>query len=317
MIIAVEILEQVLQQRGYKKLTEGSPNKEIEKKGCYQRLGGPKVYVNYVGKAPRSSLIVSPDTKERQGNGWLWTPEWEHSHQLKSFPKRKNKGKDEIHYGKGIRFESAQSFQVFCDYLEGRVGPDTALPMVSGPLHSSAAADAGIGVSAGAAVFAFELVGTATAKQTTKLMADDQGKSLAMLKPTVLGQNVLIQTTRRIGHDSFRDALVQYWGGACAITGMSNKALLRASHIKPWAASTSEEQTSLFNGLLLAPQWDAAFDCGLMTLDAAGAVLVSPLLSGADAEILGFEAGMRLRKPLQPQHQVFMEYHRQHVFLAV
>ena len=201
-------------------------------------------------------------------NGWLWTPEWEHSHQLKSFPKRRNKGKDEIHYGKGIRFESAQSFHVFCDYLEGRVGPDTALPMVSGPLHSSAAADACIGVSAGAAVFAFEPVGTATTKQTTKLMADDQGKSLAILKPTVPGQNVLIQTTRRIGHDSFRDALVQYWGGACAITGMSNKALLRASHIKPWAASTSEEQTSLFNGLLLAPQWDAAFDCGLWTDDA-------------------------------------------------
>lgn len=54
-----------------------------------------------------------------------------------------------------------------------------------------------------------------------------------------------------------------------------------------------------------------------MTLDAAGAVLVSPLLSRADAEMLGFKAGMRLRKPLQPQHQVFMEYHRQHVFLAV
>ena len=57
MIIAVEILEQVLQQRGYKKLTEGSPNKEIEKKGCYQRLGGPKVYVNYVGRLPDGTVF--------------------------------------------------------------------------------------------------------------------------------------------------------------------------------------------------------------------------------------------------------------------
>ena len=78
MIISIEILEQVLQQRGYKKLTEGSPNKEIEKKGCYQRLGGPKVYVSYVGKAPRSSLIVSPDTKERQGNGEARRDNWAH-----------------------------------------------------------------------------------------------------------------------------------------------------------------------------------------------------------------------------------------------
>lgn len=130
------------------------------------------------------------------------------------------------------------------------------------------------------------------------------------------GQNVLVQTTRRVGHDGFRRALEEYWGSACSITGVCTTALLRASHIKPWAACAPEEQTSVFNGLLLAAHWDAAFDRGLITLDVHGAVVLSPQLSAADAGVLGMVAGQRLRKPLQPQHLPYLAYHRLHVFMA-
>lgn len=334
MVIAVDIVEQVLQQRGYKKVMEGSPSRAIDKKGCYQLPSGTKVYVNYVGKkAPRSSLVVSPDIPECQKEGWLWTPEWAHSHQLKSFPKRKNKGQQEIHYGRGIRFESAQAVHAFCDYLESREGSETALGQLGIAAHVRAPVDAdsgsglddqgastGIDVSTGTATLAPERLSIA-AEPLTQQTADDVspaslGAGLAMPQPTVPGRDVLVQTTRRVGHDGFRRALEDYWGGACAITGVRTTALLRASHIKPWAMCEPEEQTSVFNGLLLAAHWDAAFDRGLITLDVYGAVLLSPQLSEEDAAVLGFVAGMRLRKPMQPQHLPYFAYHRQHVFLA-
>jgi HNH endonuclease len=39
---------------------------------------------------------------------------------------------------------------------------------------------------------------------------------------------------QRIGQNVFRDALMDYWGGRCPLTGISEPALLRASHIVPW-----------------------------------------------------------------------------------
>ncbi len=40
---------------------------------------------------------------------------------------------------------------------------------------------------------------------------------------------------QRIGQDVFRDALMNYWGGRCPLTGITEHGLLRASHIVPWA----------------------------------------------------------------------------------
>jgi len=52
--------------------------------------------------------------------------------------------------------------------------------------------------------------------------------------------------------------------------------LLRASHIKPWAACASDaERLGVFNGLLLAPHLEAAFDQGFISVSDAGNVLVS------------------------------------------
>lgn len=56
--------------------------------------------------------------------------------------------------------------------------------------------------------------------------------------------------------------------------------LLRGSHIKPWAACESDaERLDVLNGLLLAPNLDATFDRGLITVSNDGAVVVSDELS--------------------------------------
>ncbi len=55
--------------------------------------------------------------------------------------------------------------------------------------------------------------------------------------------------------------------GRCAITGLAVPALLRASHIKPWAdCDDDKEQLDVFNGFLLSASLDAAFDSGVISV---------------------------------------------------
>jgi hypothetical protein len=85
---------------------------------------------------------------------------------------------------------------------------------------------------------------------------------------------------QRIGQDIFRDRLMKYWEGRCPLTGISDPALLRASHIIPWAECNSDaERLNVHNGLLLSALWDAAFDKALVTFDDQGGPVFSPLLS--------------------------------------
>ena len=85
---------------------------------------------------------------------------------------------------------------------------------------------------------------------------------------------------QRIGQDIFRDRLMDYWQGYCPLTGISDPALLRASHIIPWVDCESDaERLDVYNGLLLSALWDAAFDRALVTFDDAGNPEFSPSLS--------------------------------------
>lgn len=82
-----------------------------------------------------------------------------------------------------------------------------------------------------------------------------------------------------VGQDIFRQGLMEFWEGRCAITGLAVPELLRASHIKPWAdCATDAERLDVYNGLLLAPHLDALFDQGFITIAADGRVVRSPAL---------------------------------------
>jgi hypothetical protein len=49
---------------------------------------------------------------------------------------------------------------------------------------------------------------------------------------------------QRIGQDIFRAALMDYWGGRCPITGITDPALLRASHIIPGPNATARDAST-------------------------------------------------------------------------
>jgi len=88
-----------------------------------------------------------------------------------------------------------------------------------------------------------------------------------------------LQKARR-GQGSFREKVMEYWSGACPLTGIREPDLLRASHIVPWNRCEREsERLNPDNGLLLSSLWDAAFDRGLVSFDDAGETLAAPQIS--------------------------------------
>jgi hypothetical protein len=113
----------------------------------------------------------------------------------------------------------------------------------------------------------------------------------------------------RIGQGIFRRALLTYWKDTCPITGITDIALLRASHIIPWARCGSDaERMDVHNGLLLSSLWDAAFDQGLVSFDDDGRPIVSPHLSERAIAALRPQNARCL--PLTPEHRVRLGWHR-------
>ena len=82
------------------------------------------------------------------------------------------------------------------------------------------------------------------------------------------GKEKLALRCIRANQYQFRDAVMDVYNGTCCITGVKNPKLLIASHIRPWSRSSPTEKTDSCNGLCLNRMHDAAFDAGLMTVDA-------------------------------------------------
>jgi putative restriction endonuclease len=72
--------------------------------------------------------------------------------------------------------------------------------------------------------------------------------------------------------------------------------LLKASYIKPWAdCERDAERLDVWNGLLLEPHLDAAFDAGFITTAKDGAVVISDALPIDVRAILGLDRPLKVR----------------------
>lgn len=133
---------------------------------------------------------------------------------------------------------------------------------------------------------------------------------LGELPSSVRGTEVERLIRQRVGQTRFRSAMLDYWGGACAVTGVTIPAVLRASHAKPWAECESDaERLNVFNGFLLSANLDALFDRFLITFNDDGLMLYSPVLSTETLASLGLSDLMQIRW-LTEQHRPFLDYHR-------
>ncbi|MGD9925727.1 MAG: HNH endonuclease [Hyphomicrobiaceae bacterium] len=133
-------------------------------------------------------------------------------------------------------------------------------------------------------------------------------RRVAGLPRTTEAERLIVQ---RIGQDVFRDRLMDYWQGRCPLTGISDPALLRASHIIPWAECESDaERLDVHNGLLLSALWDAAFDCGLVAFLDDGSPIFSSMLSDVAREHLTWGGALQLTD----KHRMRLSWQKAHRF---
>lgn len=134
---------------------------------------------------------------------------------------------------------------------------------------------------------------------------------LAQLPAGLKGTEVERLVRQRVGQQAFRSAMLDYWGGACAVTGIALPELLRASHAKPWAeCATDAQRLDVFNGFLLSANLDALFDRFLVSFSDVGDLLVSPRITPHMRALLGLDQPQCLRW-LAAEHLPYLHYHRE------
>ena len=115
----------------------------------------------------------------------------------------------------------------------------------------------------------------------------------------------------RIVQGKFRNALIKR-DKCCLICGLDISDLLRASHIKPWTHSKSNEQIDQNNGLLLCAIHDALFDKGFISFSDEGKILISKSITVNQYEKLQIRKDIRIN--LSSKQQDYMAFHRENIF---
>nr|WP_272490457.1 HNH endonuclease signature motif containing protein [Rhizobium leguminosarum] len=132
----------------------------------------------------------------------------------------------------------------------------------------------------------------------------------------------------RRGQGLFREN-VERLEKECRLTGVTNRMLLIASHIKPWRSClTAQERLDGNNGLLLTPDADFLFDRGFISFDDSGRPILSSRLCRADLCRMGlgrFADGFQPANDLiggerpasfRTEQKGYLSYHRSNVFLG-
>lgn len=209
----------------------------------------------------------------------------------------------------GLELRSARFPEPMVVFLESEAS--FRITTTNAALLGSADGTGAVAVQGWSALYDTLRNAAARARTLPNRVADAFREETGDLPRSTEAERVVVQ---RVGQNLFRAALLDYWQGRCCVTGLDIPELLRASHIKPWAACESDNQRlDVFNGLLLAPQLDALFDAGWMSVDANGGIQLSSTLSNQAREVLG------LSKPLppvqlRPAHLPYLEFHWQRIF---
>jgi HNH endonuclease len=127
-------------------------------------------------------------------------------------------------------------------------------------------------------------------------------------------RNTLILARRGQGKFKRNVSLIET---KCRITDISRPEHLIASHCKPWRdCETYGERLDGENGLLLTPSIDHLFDRGLISFEATGELLISPVAHRESLARMGVPTDCVTSVGGFSQGQgEYLAYHRERIFL--
>lgn len=100
----------------------------------------------------------------------------------------------------------------------------------------------------------------------------------------------------------------------CPFTGITDKRLLVASHIKPWCLSTNEEKLDIYNGFILSPLYDKLFDQGLITFTSDKKIIYSSTLSAKTLKIIKINNDYCENLPVYHREK-YLKFHNEKIFI--
>ncbi len=103
----------------------------------------------------------------------------------------------------------------------------------------------------------------------------------------------------RVNQSFFRKTILAAYNNQCCITGISQKELLIAGHIRPWGFDEANRLNPR-NGLAMNALHDKAFEAGYLTITPEHTILISSIL---------------LRQQTSAQPHFFERYHQQQMIL--
>lgn len=122
----------------------------------------------------------------------------------------------------------------------------------------------------------------------------------------------------RVNQSFFRSMIIASYNNTCCITGLSNRELLVAGHIRPWGVDEKNRMNPQ-NGLAINALHDKAFECGLITILPSYKIKVSSVLKKSKDEsikdyFLKYDnQPIMLPKRFYPAKE-FLEYHNDERF---
>jgi len=133
-----------------------------------------------------------------------------------------------------------------------------------------------------------------------------------------IGKEVERIRKERIGQEKFRARVIEDCKCTCAFTGVTEKSLLIAGHIKPWADSDEFEKVDSQNGLAFTPTYDKLFNDGYISFSGEGSLMISPLLSRRTRSRLSLVENQLISIPIigdaNAGRRRFLEHHREFVY---
>lgn len=142
--------------------------------------------------------------------------------------------------------------------------------------------------------------------------ASKQSVDIENFEKEIQATDTVRETKCRGGQAQYRTKLMRRWMCRCAITGITEYQLLRASHMKRFSDCRENERYDVDNGLILAAHVDALFDSGLITFTDAGVMRFSKKLSLASKNSLHLPGRLAMR--LNSKQKKYLKWHREHVF---
>lgn len=121
------------------------------------------------------------------------------------------------------------------------------------------------------------------------------------------------KTKIRRGQQKFRKQVMPLWNHQCPLCGIGMKAVLRASHSKPWKDCSDNERLNPYNGVLLCCNHDALYEHGLISFDGQGRLHISKHIPEEDYTI--YQLGKKIKITIHPENKPYFKWHKRNVFI--